>query len=145
MLLWSVRRRIWSCTRRCCPSTRTGSIPARSGPRQKRQSHPSVTGGSAHMPVPISVLTERSNLLPRALTSTKRPAPIDITWGSTRLSCAPPRAAVSRLPIAFWRPEPCRRSSGAFDPRRVLRTGRPLVRHGCALGSTRAPSGLDSP
>jgi hypothetical protein len=50
----------------------------------------------------------------------KTPAPNDTTWGPTRLSCGPPRVAVSRLPIAFLQPEFCCRSFGAFDLRRAL-------------------------
>jgi hypothetical protein len=64
------------------------------------------------------------HLLRRAVTSVKKPVPIDIAWEPTRPSYAPPRVAASRSPIAFGRPEPCRRSSGAFDRRRVPRSGR---------------------
>jgi len=59
------------------------------------------------------------HLLRRAVTSVKKPVPIDIAWEPTRPSYAPPRVAASRSPIAFGRPEPCRRSSGVFDPRRA--------------------------
>jgi hypothetical protein len=40
----------------------------------------------------------------KPFTSVKKPAPNDKTWGPTRLSCAPPRVAVSRFPIAFLQP-----------------------------------------
>ena len=69
----------------------------------------------------IVLAVAEAKALARALTSVRRPEPTDIVWEPTRLSCPPPRWAASRLPIAFGRPEPCRRSSGAFDPRRVLR------------------------
>src|SRR6516162_5139143 len=90
----------------------------------------------------IVLAVAEAKALARALTSVRRPEPTDIVWEPTGLSCAPPRWAASRLPIAFGRPEPCRRSSGAFGSRRVLRTGRPRGQRGCAPGSARAPSGL---
>src|SRR5262249_18482160 len=48
-------------------------------------------------------LVERSTSYRKPVTYVKRPAPIDITWGPTRLSCAPPRVAAYRSPIAFGR------------------------------------------
>ena len=91
---------------------------------------------------PLKVLSCMLRLPSRALMSVTRPVSTDTTWGPTRAGCAPLRVAASRLPVAFPRPEPCCRSSGAFDLRHVLGTGRLPFRRGCAPGSTRAPFGL---
>ena len=58
----------------------------------------------------------------KPFTSVTKPAPNDTTWGRTRIRCAPPRMAVSRLLIAFSQPESCCRSGSKAAAQTVNRT-----------------------
>jgi hypothetical protein len=118
---------------------------------------PTVIAPISREPVEVSRLPQKFSLGGREFTRkhgrpasanptfAKRPAPNDTTWGPTRLSCVPPRMAVSRLPTAFLQPESCCRSFGVFDLPRALGAWQPEVQHRCAPRSVLAPFWLDSP
>jgi hypothetical protein len=75
---------------------------------------------------------EEMSKIANPLTSVKKPAANGTTLEPTRLSCAPPLVAASRLPRAFSQPESCFLSSDAFDLPRALGAQRPEDPHGCA-------------